>query len=33
LYVSKPPRQLAEIDAEPRGATDLILAMIRGLSR
>ena len=33
FYVFKPPRDLAEIDAELKGVTDRILAMIGGLSR
>ena len=33
FYVFKPPRPLAEIDAELKGVTDRILAMIGGLSR
>ena len=32
FYVFKPPRALAEIDAELKGVTDRILAMIGGLS-
>ncbi|OYY74334.1 MAG: restriction endonuclease subunit M [Gammaproteobacteria bacterium 28-57-27] len=32
FYVFKPPRPLAEIDAELKGVTDRILAMIGGLS-
>ena len=32
FYVFKPPRALAEIDAELKGVTDRILAMIAGLS-
>src|SRR5439155_13598820 len=33
FYVFKPPRSLAEIDAELKGVTDRIVAMIAGLSR
>ncbi len=33
FYVFKPPRPLAEIDAELRGVTDRILTMIAGLSK
>ena len=33
FYVFKPPRPLAEIDAELKGVTDRILAMIGGLSK
>ena len=33
FYVFKPPRPLAEIDAELKGVTDRILAMIGGLSQ
>nr|WP_231749660.1 N-6 DNA methylase [Tautonia plasticadhaerens] len=33
FYVFKPPRDLAEIDAELKGVTDRILEMIGGLSR
>ena len=33
FYVFKPPRQLAEIDAELKGVTDRILTMIGGLSK
>jgi type I restriction enzyme M protein len=33
FYVFKPPRDLAEIDAELKGVTDRILAMIGGLSK
>ena len=33
LYVFKPPRELAEIDAELKGVTDRILTMIGGLSK
>lgn len=33
FYVFKPPRPLAEIDAELKGVTDRILTMIGGLSR
>ena len=32
FYVFKPPRSLAEIDAELKGVTDRILTMIGGLS-
>jgi type I restriction enzyme M protein len=32
FYVFKPPRDLAEIDAELKGVTDRILEMIAGLS-
>ena len=32
FYVFKPPRPLAEIDAELKGVTDRILAMIGGLT-
>jgi type I restriction enzyme M protein len=32
FYVFKPPRPLAEIDAELKGVTDRILTMIRGLT-
>ncbi|MBK1684843.1 type I restriction-modification system subunit M [Rhodoferax fermentans] len=32
FYVFKPPRPLAEIDAELKGVTDRILSMIQGLS-
>lgn len=32
FYVFKPPRDLAEIDAELKGVTDRILTMIAGLS-
>ena len=32
FYVFKPPRPLAEIDAELKGVTDRIVDMIRGLS-
>jgi type I restriction enzyme M protein len=32
FYVFKPPRDLSEIDAELKRATDLILSMIGGLS-
>ena len=32
FYVFKPPRELAEIDAELKGVTDKILEMIAGLS-
>jgi type I restriction enzyme M protein len=32
FYVFKPPRELAEIDAELKGVTDRILTMIAGLS-
>ena len=32
FYVFKPPRPLAEIDAELKGVTDRILTMIKGLS-
>ena len=32
FYVFKPPRPLAEIDAELKGVTDRILTMIGGLS-
>jgi len=32
FYVFKPPRPLAEIDAELKGVTDRILAMIKGLT-
>jgi type I restriction enzyme M protein len=33
FYVFKPPRELAEIDAELKGVTDRILKMIGGLSK
>ena len=33
FYVFKPPRELAEIDAELKGVTDKILKMIGGLSK
>ena len=33
FYVFKPPRPLAEIDAELKGVTDRILTMIGGLTR
>ena len=33
FYVFKPPRELAEIDAELKGVTDRILTMIGGLSQ
>ncbi len=33
FYVFKPPRELAEIDAELKACTDRILAMIAGLSK
>jgi len=33
FYVFKPPRELAEIDAELKGVTDRILTMIAGLSK
>jgi hypothetical protein len=33
FYVFKPPRDLAEIDAELKGVTDRILTMIGGLSK
>ena len=33
FYVFKPPRDLAEIDAELKGVTDRILTMIQGLSK
>jgi type I restriction enzyme M protein len=33
FYVFKPPRPLAEIDAELKGVTDRILTMIRGLTK
>ena len=33
FYVFKPPRPLAEIDAELRGVTDRILTMIGGLTK
>ena len=33
FYVFHPPRPLAEIDAELRGVTDRILAMIGGLTK
>ncbi len=33
FYVFKPPRPLAEIDAELKGVTDRILTMIKGLSQ
>jgi len=33
FYVFKPPRDLAEIDAELKGVTDRILTMIEGLSK
>jgi len=33
FYVFKPPRPLAEIDAELKGVTDRILTMIQGLSK
>ena len=33
FYVFKPPRKLAEIDAELKGVTDRILTMIAGLSK
>lgn len=33
FYVFKPPRALAEIDAELKGVTDRILTMIAGLSQ
>jgi len=33
FYVFKPPRDLAEIDAELKGVTDRILTMIAGLSK
>lgn len=33
FYVFKPPRSLAEIDAELKGVTDRILTMIGGLSK
>ena len=32
FYVFKPPRPLAEIDAELKGVTDRILGMISGLT-
>ena len=32
FYVFKPPRPLAEIDAEPKSVTDRILTMINGLT-
>ena len=32
FYVFKPPRDLAEIDAELKGVTDRILTMIGGLN-
>ena len=32
FYVFKPPRPLAEIDAELKGVTDRILSLIAGLS-
>ena len=32
FYVFKPPRPLAEIDAELKGVTDKILGMIKGLT-
>ena len=32
FYVFKPPRPLAEIDAELKGVTDRILTMINGLT-
>ena len=32
FYVFKPPRALAEIDAELKGVTDRILTMIGGLT-
>ena len=33
FYVFKPPRPLAEIDAELKGVTDRILTMIAGLTK
>ncbi len=33
FYVFKPPRPLAEIDAELKGVTDRILTMIGGLTK
>ncbi len=33
FYVFKPPRPLAEIDAELKGVTDRILTMIGGLTQ
>jgi len=33
FYVFKPPRPLAEIDADLKGCTDRILTMIEGLSQ
>jgi len=33
FYVFKPPRPIAEIDAELKGVTDRILAMIGGLTK
>ena len=33
FYVFKPPRPLAEIDAELKGVTDRILTMIKGLTK
>jgi len=33
VLVFKPPRPLAEIDAELKGVTDRIVEMIRGLSQ
>ena len=32
FYVFKPPRPLAEIDADLKASTDRILEMIKGLS-
>ncbi len=33
IYVFKPPRPLAEIDAELKGVTDRILGMIGGMTK
>jgi type I restriction enzyme M protein len=33
FYVFKPPRPLAEIDAELKGVTDRIMTMIKGMTR
>jgi type I restriction enzyme M protein len=33
FYVFKPPRELADTDAELKGVTDSILTMIGGLSK
>ena len=33
FYVFKPPRPLAEIDAELKGVTDRIMTMIKGMTK